>query len=188
METKCGAETEGKAIQRLPHLEIHTLYSHQMQTLLWVSTSACWQETDIAVSWEALLEADALSQPLNWTQIPSGGVRQRTEGAEWVCNPTGRTISTNQSSQGLKHQPRSTHERTHGSIHICRRGWPCQTSMGEEGLGPLKAQCPSVGGYKGQEEGVGGAWPHRRRRRGCGREFLGGMEWGKEDNIWIING
>ena len=22
-ETKCGAETEGKAIQRLPHLEIH---------------------------------------------------------------------------------------------------------------------------------------------------------------------
>jgi hypothetical protein len=26
-ETKCGAETEGKAIQRLPHLEIHSIYS-----------------------------------------------------------------------------------------------------------------------------------------------------------------
>jgi hypothetical protein len=25
METKCGAMTEGKAIQRLPHLEIHTI-------------------------------------------------------------------------------------------------------------------------------------------------------------------
>jgi hypothetical protein len=29
METRCGAETEGKAIQRLPHLGIHPLYSHQ---------------------------------------------------------------------------------------------------------------------------------------------------------------
>jgi hypothetical protein len=28
-ETKCGAETEGKAIQRLPYLEIHPIYSHK---------------------------------------------------------------------------------------------------------------------------------------------------------------
>jgi hypothetical protein len=27
METRCGAETEGKVIQRLPHLEIHPMYS-----------------------------------------------------------------------------------------------------------------------------------------------------------------
>ena len=27
-ETKCGAETEGKAIQRLPHLGIHPIYNH----------------------------------------------------------------------------------------------------------------------------------------------------------------
>jgi hypothetical protein len=33
-ETKCGAETEGKAIQRLPHLVIHLKYNHQTQTLL----------------------------------------------------------------------------------------------------------------------------------------------------------
>jgi hypothetical protein len=33
-ETKCGAETEGKAIQRLPHLGIHPMYRHQIQTLL----------------------------------------------------------------------------------------------------------------------------------------------------------
>jgi hypothetical protein len=32
--TKYGAETEGKAIQRLPHLGIHPIYSHQTQTLL----------------------------------------------------------------------------------------------------------------------------------------------------------
>jgi hypothetical protein len=33
-ETKFGAETEGKAIQRLPQLGIHPIYSHQTQTLL----------------------------------------------------------------------------------------------------------------------------------------------------------
>ena len=27
--------------------------------------------------------------------VPSGGIRERTEGAEGVCNPIGRTISTN---------------------------------------------------------------------------------------------
>jgi hypothetical protein len=34
IETKCGAETEGKPIQRLPHLGIHPIYSHQTQALL----------------------------------------------------------------------------------------------------------------------------------------------------------
>jgi hypothetical protein len=29
MESKYGAETEGKAIQRLPHKGIHHIYSHQ---------------------------------------------------------------------------------------------------------------------------------------------------------------
>jgi hypothetical protein len=54
MKTKCGAETEGKPIQRLPHLGIHPIYSHQTQTLLWMPRSECWQEPDIAISWEAL--------------------------------------------------------------------------------------------------------------------------------------
>jgi len=44
---------------------------------------------------------------------PNGGVRERTEGAEGVCNFIGRTtISANQSpqsSQGLNHQPKSIH-------------------------------------------------------------------------------
>jgi hypothetical protein len=41
LETKCGAETEEKAIQRLPHLGIHPIYSHQTQTLFWMLKSAC---------------------------------------------------------------------------------------------------------------------------------------------------
>ena len=32
-ETKCRAETEGKTIQRLPHLGIHPIYKQQTQTL-----------------------------------------------------------------------------------------------------------------------------------------------------------
>jgi hypothetical protein len=58
IETKCGAKTEGKAIQRLPHQGIHLIYRHQTWTLLWMPTSACWQEPDIAVTWEALPEPD----------------------------------------------------------------------------------------------------------------------------------
>jgi hypothetical protein len=46
---QCGAETEGKTIQRLPHLGVHPIYSHQTQTLFWMPRSACWQEPDIAV-------------------------------------------------------------------------------------------------------------------------------------------
>ena len=41
METKCGAETEGKAIQGLPHLGIHPIYSYQTWMLLWMLGSAC---------------------------------------------------------------------------------------------------------------------------------------------------
>ena len=56
--TKCGAETEGKAIQRLPHLGIHPIYSHQTQTILLMPRSACGQVPDIAVSLETLPEPD----------------------------------------------------------------------------------------------------------------------------------
>ena len=54
METKFRPGTEGKVIQWLFHLWIHPIYSYQTQTLLWMPISACWQEPDIALSWEAL--------------------------------------------------------------------------------------------------------------------------------------
>jgi hypothetical protein len=40
-ETKCGAETKGMTSQRLPHLGIHPIYSHQNQTLPWMPKRAC---------------------------------------------------------------------------------------------------------------------------------------------------
>ena len=39
-ETKCGAETEGMTIQRLSHLRIHSIYSHQIQ-ILFVDGNKC---------------------------------------------------------------------------------------------------------------------------------------------------
>jgi hypothetical protein len=107
---------------------------------------------------------------------PSGGVRERTEGAEGVCNPIGRrTISTKltpQSSQGLNYQPKSTHGGTHGFSCKCSRGLHFLTSIGGEALGPVKALFPSVGGCKGGEVGVGRQEredPHRSRRGGFWR-------------------
>jgi hypothetical protein len=71
------------------------------------------------------------------------GIGGRTEGAEGVCNPKGRTtISTNltPSFQGLNNQPKGTHGGSHGFSCRCRRGWPCQASMEGESLGPVKAE------------------------------------------------
>jgi hypothetical protein len=131
-------------IQWWPHLGIHPWYSHQMQTLLWVPRSAHWQEPDITVSWETARSWHIQRQMLranHWTYhgVLNGGVRERTEEAKGVCNPIGRTTSTNLRSQGLNHQPRSTHGGPHDSSHICSREWSCQASMGEEALGPVKA-------------------------------------------------
>jgi hypothetical protein len=40
-ETKFGAETEGRTTQRLPHLGIHPINSHQTQTLLHMPARFC---------------------------------------------------------------------------------------------------------------------------------------------------
>jgi hypothetical protein len=40
-ETKYRTETGGKAIQRLLHLRIYSIYSYQTQILLWMPRSAC---------------------------------------------------------------------------------------------------------------------------------------------------
>jgi hypothetical protein len=102
----------------------------------------------------------------HWTEygVPNGGVRERAEGAEGVCIPIGGTTNaTNQitphhpqSSQGLNHQPKSTHGGTHGSGCICNRGWLYLASMGGEALGPVKALWPSVGECQGGEARVDG--------------------------------
>jgi hypothetical protein len=40
-ETKFGAETEGRTIQRVPHLDIHPKNNHQTQTLLLMTARFC---------------------------------------------------------------------------------------------------------------------------------------------------
>ena len=53
-ETKFGAETKGRTMQRLPHPGIQTIISHQMQTLLHMPARFCWKDADIAISCEAM--------------------------------------------------------------------------------------------------------------------------------------
>jgi hypothetical protein len=125
--------------------------------------SACWQEPVIAVSWEALPKLnqyrDRCSQPTIGLSMGSAmeELRERNKGAERICNPTGRaTLSTNQSSQGLKHQSRNTHGGNHCSSCICSRGWPCWASVGGEALGHVKTPCPSLRECQGREAGMGG--------------------------------
>jgi hypothetical protein len=110
--TKNGAETESKAIQRLHHLGIHRICRHQTQVLFLMTISACWQNPDIAVPWEALPEHGQyrcgwLSQywavlSHYWARGANIGIRRRIEGDERVCNFIGRTtVSTNQKSPSL---------------------------------------------------------------------------------------
>jgi hypothetical protein len=40
-ETKFGAKTKGWIIQRLPYLGVHSIVSHQMQTLLHMPARFC---------------------------------------------------------------------------------------------------------------------------------------------------
>jgi hypothetical protein len=147
-ETKCGAETEGKIIQKLPHLGIHPIYRHHIQTLLWMPRSACCQEPDIAVSRKALSEPGKYrsegSQPtfrLN-PGSPMEGLEKELKELKGFATIERTTISTNQtpqSSQGLNHQSKSKPGGTNGSRCICSREWPYWISVGGEALGPVKA-------------------------------------------------
>jgi len=85
-------------------------------------------------------------------------------------------MSTNQIPQcfqGLKHQPKSTHGGTHGSRHICSRGWDYPDLIGGKALGTVKVCFPSVRECQGIDVAMGG-WegqhPHKGRGRGDGRE------------------
>jgi hypothetical protein len=69
-EHKCGAENEGKVIQRLPNLRIHPIYSYQTQTLLWMPrTVSYWMDH----------------------RAPNGGARESNQGAKGICNTIGGT-------------------------------------------------------------------------------------------------
>jgi hypothetical protein len=58
METKCGADPEGKASQILPHLGIYPIYSGQNWSLFWMLQSAYLYQPDMAVSEVALPEPE----------------------------------------------------------------------------------------------------------------------------------
>ena len=139
------SETEGKAIQRLPHLGIHPIWKYQIQTLLPMPRRACWQEPCIAVPWEALPEPDQYR--CEWMQ-PNIGLSSGTP-IEELCKDwrSWRDVQPHRKNNNINqpdHQPKSTHGGTHGSSCICSRGWPYRASMGGEALGLVQAWCPQL--------------------------------------------
>ena len=133
---------EGKTIQRLPHLGIHTHNTtYQTQTLLCVcQQDFAWYEPDLlrgsASAWQIqkwMLTVICLME----YRAPSKGARESTQGAEGVCSPIGgTTIWTNQ-------YPQSSLSWCVSNC-ICSRGWPSRSSMGQEFLGPVQGFYASV--------------------------------------------
>jgi len=106
--------------------------------------------------------------------VSNGGARERTEGSERICNPIEeqqyQPARLPQSSQGLNHQPKSTHGGTHDSSCLCNRGWallginerrgpwPCEGSGVEESQGGKRV------GEAGEGEGIGALFSQRGNR------------------------
>jgi hypothetical protein len=100
--------------------------------------------------------------------------REITEVAEVVWSPIGgTTIWTNHYHQSflvLYHQLKKTHGGTCGSSYICSLGWPSQSSIREEVVGPVKALCPS---REECQTRMGVVWLESRGKRG-NKGFFGG--------------
>ena len=112
-----------KGQTRLPHLDIHPIYSHQTQTLLQMPRNAgAWYSCLLRGSARAWRIQSQTLPANHWPEnrVSNGGGRERTEGAKGVWNPIGKgTVSTNQthypqSSEGLT-QLNSTYGATHVS-------------------------------------------------------------------------
>jgi hypothetical protein len=113
---------------------------------------------------------------------------QNKEAPSYVIETLFLTIAVNQRSQGLNHQPRSTHIGAHGSSYLCSRGWTCRASMVGEALDPVNAWCPSVGEFEERKVGVGG-WVYTFiEAGGGGMEYRVSVGENREgNNIWNVN-
>jgi hypothetical protein len=73
-DTKFG--DVGRTIQRLPHQVMHTIISHQTQTLIHMPARFCWQNPDIALSCEGMLEpgkyrSGCSQSSIGWNTVPT---------------------------------------------------------------------------------------------------------------------
>jgi hypothetical protein len=156
-EAKSRAESEQKAIQRLHHLGVHPICIHQTQTLLLMPRSACWEEPDLAVSWEALPEPHQHRHGCSQHTIKvSTGTPMVELGKDWR---SWRGLQPNRKNNNIN-QPDTTPPRPQlpGTKAPTKedpwlqlqssssRGLLYLASMGREALGPVKPWCLNVGG------------------------------------------
>jgi hypothetical protein len=88
---KNRSEGKGKVIQRLSHLGIHPICTHQTPTLLLMPKSICWQELAMAILSEVLAEPDQqrcrYSQPLDWAQGQVGELGEGLKELKGIATP-----------------------------------------------------------------------------------------------------
>jgi hypothetical protein len=135
--TKCGAESEGKAIPRLPHMGNHPINNHQTQILLLMPISACRQEP---VSWEVLPVPDKCTWACSrlTTELSPGTPTEELE--KGLKELKGFSTPQEERQYQPTRPPRAL--RDYGSNCICSRGWLYHASMGGEVevLGPMKSR------------------------------------------------
>ena len=125
----------------------------------------CWLMNTICMEWRKKTIFFLFHLVLyHWTEPNelNERARGRTEGIEGDCNSIERMISANwttQSSQGLDHQPKCIHGRTHDSSYICSRGWPYLTSMKVKPLVSWMPQCRGVLGQWSRSTWMGRGAP-----------------------------
>jgi hypothetical protein len=123
--------------------------------------TGAWYSCLLRGSTSAKLIQKWILTDVHWMEhrVSNEGARESTQSAEGVFSPVGgTTIWTNQYPQsylGLNYQQKKTHSGTHGSSCLYSRGWPSQSSIEGEALGPVMALCLSIGECQGQDTGVG---------------------------------
>jgi len=154
--------------------------------------SACWQEPDMDVSCEALLEPywqrwGCLKVIIRQWRDPNGRVLEMSEVAEGFCNPIGRRTIINQPDSpdlpGTKPPTNMSHGRTHVSSFIYSKARHFLVSI--EGKSLSAVLFPSVCQCQNVERRMSG-WEVEPFLRSRGRGY-GRGETGKVNNLWNVN-
>jgi len=195
METKYGSETIlwMKDLPESTSPKDPSLIQSPSPGTIAVASSACWQELDKTISWEALPEPDKYrgrcSQPT--IELKTGSRMEELEkGLKELkgLQPYEKSNINQSDTPELPMTKPPSQVFTWLQLHMYR-GWPFHKSVEGEALDPVKARCLSVEEFQGRREWVGrsGNIFLEAGGRGWDRRFPEGGETRKGVNIWNVN-
>ena len=154
-ETKCGVEAEEMTIQRLTHLGIHPIISHQTLTLLHMPARFCWKDPDIAVSSEAMpvpgkYRSGCSQSSIGWN---TGSPVKKLEKVP-------KELKVSAALQVEQQYELTSAHRARISSCICIRRSPSRPSVEREDHWSCKLYMPQYRGTPGPRSGSGwvGEW------------------------------